>query len=62
MTHKTFMGVATVVFSLVAIAHALRFVFGWPVAINNSAVPVWLSGIAALFAGYMAVQAYRFKK
>ena len=62
MTHKNFAAVAGVVFSIVAIAHALRFLFAWPVVIANFSVPVWCSALAAVVAGYLALQGFRLKK
>jgi hypothetical protein len=62
MTHKNFAGIAGIVFSVVAVAHAIRFLLAWPVVIGSVTVPVWVSAVAAIFAGYLATQAYRLRK
>ncbi len=62
MTHKNFMAVAGTVFGIVAIAHALRFFTGATVVIGGFSVPVWVSAVAAVFAGYMSYQAFHHNK
>jgi hypothetical protein len=62
MTHKKFAAVAGTVFGIVAIAHALRFFLAWPVVIGSHTVPLWLSAVAAIVAGYLSVQGFRLKK
>ena len=52
---KPFTLIATVVLSLIAMLHLLRFVQGWEVAVNGVAIPVWVSGIAFLVSGGLAV-------
>jgi hypothetical protein len=47
------------VLSLIALLQLLRFVSGWEVTVNGTAVPVWASGIAFLIAGILAVMVWR---
>jgi hypothetical protein len=37
----------------------LRFILGWEVSVNGVHVPVWVSGVAFVFAGGLAVMIWR---
>ncbi len=52
---KPFTRLATVVLSLIAILHLIRVVQGWTVSIGGAVIPVWVSGIAFLVIGGLAV-------
>jgi hypothetical protein len=54
MSQKTFSLVAGVFFLLVALGHALRIAFGSSVVIQNTPIPLWISWIALIVAGYLA--------
>jgi hypothetical protein len=56
---KPFTRIAVVVLSLVALLHLLRFAAGWGVTVNGAIVPVWVSGIAFLFAALVAFMVCR---
>jgi Zn-dependent protease with chaperone function len=56
---KPFTTLATIVLSFIAILQLLRFVQGWVVTINGAIVPVWVSGIAFVFAAGIAVMLWR---
>ena len=56
---KPFTVMSIVVFSLVAIAQLTRLVLGWEVSVNGVAIPVWVSGIAFIVAGGLAVMLWR---
>lgn len=45
--------------SLLALVQLIRLVLGWPVRVASVDVPVWMSGIAVLVAGSLAVWAFR---
>lgn len=47
---ETFSGLAGIIFLLVALAHLLRGVMNWPVAVGSWTVPMWLSWVAFLIA------------
>jgi hypothetical protein len=51
MDQKTFVLIAGVIFAIVALAHLLRILMGWPIVIDNWTVPMWLSWIAVVIAG-----------
>lgn len=54
MSQKAFYSIAGTVFLIVGIVHLLRVVNGWPVTINNLAVPMWASWLAVVIAALLA--------
>ena len=62
MSQKTFFLISGVVFSLVAVLHALRLALSWEAVIGGWIVPSWVSGVALLVAGYMAYTAFSLSK
>ena len=56
MTQGAFLLVTSALFALMALLHALRLIVGWPVAIGEWIVPVWVSAVGFLIAGYLALQ------
>ena len=61
MNQKTFSTVTLVIFSLIALLHALRLVYGWNAVIGGWSVPMWLSGLAVVLAGYLAYSAFKLR-
>ena len=61
MDRKTFTVTAGVVFSLIAVLHALRLLLGWEAMIGGWSVPMWLSWLALALAGYLAYTAFKVK-
>lgn len=59
MNHKTYMSVSTAVFGLVAVLHLARVLFGWDMTIGEWMVPVWLSWVAIVAAGFLAYTGYK---
>ena len=53
---------AAIVFGIIALIHLLRAIFSWPARIANFDVPVWLSYIAVVIAGYLAWDMYNTSK
>jgi hypothetical protein len=51
--------VSGILFTLIALVQLTRTVLGWPVQVDLFTVPVWLSAIAFLVAGGMAIWAFR---
>src|SRR5262249_47692669 len=43
--------VTGVIFAVVALAHLLRIVMGWPVVVGDWAVPMWVSWVGFVVAG-----------
>lgn len=62
MTHKTFFKVASTIFLIVGVVHALRILNGWSAVIGGWSVPMWLSWLAVILTGYLAYTGFRFGK
>lgn len=60
MTQKATWCLAGTIFSIVTLFHGVRTVYGWPVVVGNVQVPVYVSGIAVLVAGFMTYQSLKF--
>jgi hypothetical protein len=54
MSQKTFSLIATTVFLVVGLMHALRLFFGWHAEVNGWIVPLWVSWVGLVFALYLA--------
>ena len=52
---KPFAVTAAALLSLIALMQLLRFLMGWVVTVNGAVVPVWLSGVAFVVIGGLAV-------
>lgn len=61
MNQKYFSNVTLIVFSLVALLHALRLVYGWSAVIGGWEVPMWFSYPAVVLAGYLAYSAFKLR-
>ncbi len=59
MSQKAFSLVAGLIFLLVAVAHLLRLLLRWSVVLNGWTVPMWLSAIALVVAGFLAFEGLR---
>lgn len=65
MNVKTYAMVSAALFALFAFVHLLRLIFGWHVAINDHAVPMWVSviclliGVLLSFGGFYTVYQIR---
>ncbi len=55
---KPFTTIAAFVFALIALVQLLRFILKWEVTLNGANVPVWLSGVAFVVAGGLAVMVW----
>ena len=56
---KTFTVISTIIFSLIAILQLIRFVLGWEVSVNGVSIPVWVSGMAFIVSGGLAIMLWR---
>ena len=50
---------ATVLLVAVSLAHLLRIVFGVQVTVADSVIPMWVSGVAFVVAGGLAIMLWR---
>ena len=59
MDHKTYMTVSTGIFALVAFLHLARVLLGWDMLIGGWEIPVWLSVVGVIGAGFLAYTGYK---
>jgi hypothetical protein len=59
MTPRIVCLIAAAVFSLIALGHALRLLFGWHVTVESVVVPMWISWIGLAVASYLAYLGFR---
>lgn len=59
MNQKNYFQVTGLLFTVGAIVHLLRLVLGWKANLAGWEVPVWLSMVAVVVAGYLAYSAYK---
>jgi hypothetical protein len=50
---------ASILLGAVALAHLLRLVFGVQVTAADAAIPMWVSGVAVVVAGGVALMLWR---
>ena len=62
MTQRTFSLVTAVLFSLIALLHAVRLLRGWQVTVEGAVMPVWISWIGLAIAAYLAYQGFLLSK
>ena len=62
MTQRTFTGVAGLLFLLGSLLHAARLLFQWNAVIAGWVVPLWLSIVAMILAGFMAYSAWTLRR
>ena len=56
---KPFTTIAIVIFTLVAVLHVLRLIFGWEAVIHGMVVPMWASVVGVIIAGGLAIMLWR---
>ena len=55
LNQRTFSLFAGIIFSLVALGHLLRLVYGATVDIGGWIAPMWISWVGLFVAGYLAI-------
>lgn len=58
MAHHKYCVISGVFFSLVAVAHLLRIVYGLPIQVDEYSVPMLVSWIATIVPGGLAIWAF----
>lgn len=53
---------SAVIFGIIAILHLLRVIFGWQASIAGINVPLYISYIAIVIAGYLTWHMYKVSK
>jgi hypothetical protein len=56
---KPFTNLTVIVLSLISLLQLIRFLQGWEVVVNGIAIPTWVSGIACVVAGGLALMLWR---
>ncbi|OGI76139.1 hypothetical protein A3C67_01700 [Candidatus Nomurabacteria bacterium RIFCSPHIGHO2_02_FULL_42_19] len=62
MTKNNFVSVASFIFLIVGVMHALRLFNGWEVQLGGLLVPMWASWVAVLLAAYLTFQGFHLSK
>jgi hypothetical protein len=60
MSSKAFSLVAGAIFGVVAVAHLLRIFMALPVTIGDWIIPMWVSWMAVVVAGWLSYSGLRF--
>ena len=56
---KPFTQIAVAMLSLIALLQLTRVLLGWEVTVNGISIPIWVSGVAVIIAGGLAVMLWR---
>jgi hypothetical protein len=59
MTRKAYIVVSGTIFSIVALLHLCRILYGWEAQIGGFVAPAWVSWLSLVVAGYLAAVAFR---
>ena len=59
---RMFHRIAGMIFGLVALAHLLRLIFNLPINLLSWNTPYWVSGVAAIIAGFLSYASFRLTK
>lgn len=62
MRQKAFNTLTGVVFLVIAVLHLARLVFRWDAVIGGWAVPTWVSALALVLSGYLALSAFQLRR
>ena len=60
MSRRAYLLVTAVIFSLIALLHLVRIIFGWSVMLASWSVPMWLSWGALIVTGALAYFGFSF--
>lgn len=59
---KPFTTIAVILLALLALVHLFRFVRGLDIIVNGHAVPLWVSAVVAIVAGFLSLMIWRESK
>lgn len=62
MKLKTFLGITSLFFFLIALIHLLRVVLNWEFVIGNYPIPNWMSIVAILATTFFSFKAFKYRK
>ena len=58
MTRRSLLIISGSLFTVIAIVHAFRLIYGWPVVVGTWSIPMWVSAVGLIVAGYFAYQGF----
>ena len=61
MKKNTILTFATIIFSVVAILHLLRYILGWDLTLNSCSLPEWGSILSIIITTFLAYHLYKLK-
>ena len=61
MNKNTYCLVTGILFTIIAVLHALRLALGWEAMVGGWDVPTWVSIVAVIIPGYLAYNGYKFR-
>jgi len=56
MSRKSYCAVTGIIFLVIAFLHLHRIIFGWSPVVESWAVPMWLSWVALVVAGWLGYE------
>lgn len=62
LSQRTFNLVMGWILAIIAIIHAVRLFYSWPVVVDNWSVPMWVSGISVFVAAFLSYSAFRLSR
>ncbi len=62
INQKNYFSITSAIFLIIAVLHILRVILGWPAVIGGWEVPIWLSWVALILAGYLAFSGLKLKQ
>lgn len=60
MSKKTYYNTASTLFTVIAFLHLFRALNQWEAVVAGVPIPVWISWVAVLLAGYLAVRGFSY--
>jgi hypothetical protein len=60
MDKRTYYRLASLIFTLLAVAHAVRIWYGWPAVMGEYDIPMEVSWVALGISGYLAIRGWQF--
>ncbi|HEY4496930.1 MAG TPA: hypothetical protein VI432_02170 [Candidatus Paceibacterota bacterium] len=62
MTSKQYLQISGSLFLIIGSVHFLRIIYGWEASVAGWSVPMWISWLALLLAGYLSFNAFSLSK
>jgi hypothetical protein len=59
MSLRSFSLVAGIIFTIIALLHFVRIIYGWDPVVEGWTVPKWLSWVALIVSGYLGYEGLR---